>query len=144
MMVVFLQCAHQGLVIFSPILSSYDFVEPLQKLYKSGDLMVVNGAYEDASTLNFYGQYQLHVVNSRMNGNLYYGSLFPDSPAIFEDDASLARLWAGEKRVFLWTEDDRLPAVVKSAPAYVVDQGGGKYILTNKLLPGEQPLTQLK
>jgi 4-amino-4-deoxy-L-arabinose transferase-like glycosyltransferase len=144
MMVVFLQCAHQGLVIFSPILSSYESLNPLQTLYKSGDLVVVNGAYEDASTLNFYGHYQLHVVNSRMNGNLYYGSLFPDSPAIFEDDASLARLWTGDKRVFLWTEDDRLPAVVKSTSAYVVDHGGGKYILTNKLPPGEQPLTPLK
>jgi 4-amino-4-deoxy-L-arabinose transferase-like glycosyltransferase len=144
MMVVFLQCAHEGLVIFSPILSSYDSLDPLQTLYKSGDLVVVNGAYEDASTLNFYGHYQLHVVNSRMNGNLYYGSLFPDSPAIFEDDASLARLWTGDKRVFLWTEDDRLPAVVKSTSAYVVDHGGGKYILTNKLPPGEQPLTPLK
>lgn len=144
MMVVFLQCAHEGLVIFTPILSSYDSVEPLQRLYKPGDLVVVNGAYEDASTLNFYGHYQLHVVNSRMNGNLYYGSLFPDSPAIFEDDTSLARLWKGDARVFLWTEDDRLPAVVKSTSAYVVDHGGGKYILTNKLLPGEQPLAQLK
>jgi hypothetical protein len=140
MMVVFLQCAHQGLVIFSPILSSHDFVEPLQKLYKPGDLMVVNGAYEDASTLNFYGQYQLHVVNSRMNGNLYYGSLFPDSPAIFEDDASLARLWTGDKRVFLWTEDDRVPALPKSVPPHVIALGGGKFILTNKLLPGEQEL----
>ena len=144
MMVVFLQCAHQGLVIFSPILSSYDSLAPLQQFHRTGDLVVVNGAYEDASTLNFYGHYQLHVVNSRTNGNLYYGSLFPDSPAIFEDNVSLERLWKGDKRVFLWSEDDRLPAVVKSTAAYVVDHGGGKYILTNRVLPGEQPLAQLK
>ncbi len=66
-------------------------------------MIVVNGAYEDASTLNFYGHLPLHVLNSRENGNLYFGSLFPDSPAVFEDDASLDRLWRGGGRVFLFT-----------------------------------------
>ena len=89
MMLVSLQCVHAALVTFSPMLSSRALSDALTKVYRPGDVIVVNGAYEDASTLNFYGHLPLHVLNSRENGNLYFGSLFPDSPAVFEDDASL-------------------------------------------------------
>ena len=93
MMLVSLQCVHSALVTFAPILSSRALSDAVASCYRPGDVIVVNGAYEDASTLNFYGHLPLHVLNSRENGDLYYGSLFPDSPALFEDDASFARLW---------------------------------------------------
>ncbi len=131
MMLVFLTCAHEGLVIFSPVLSSKTLSDRLEMEYKAGDTVVVNGEYEDASTLNFYGHFPLHVLNARGKGNLYYGSLFPDSPAAFEDDASLAQLWSAPKKVFLWTEEDKIPAVVTSAGYKVVAHSGGKYILVN-------------
>ena len=131
MALVLLQAAHRGLEIFSPILSSKYLSDELARVYR-GEIIVVNGAYEDASTLNFYGHFQLHVLNTRTEGNLYYGSLFPDSPAAFEDDNSFAKLWQGERRVFLWTEEDKLPAVVKSGPYFIAAKNGGKYILSNK------------
>ncbi len=131
MALVLLQAAHGGLVIFSPILSSKYLSDELARVYR-GEIIVVNGAYEDASTLNFYGHFQLHVLNTRTEGNLYYGSLFPDSPAAFEDDNSFAKLWQGKRRVFLWTEEDTLPAAVKSGPYFIVAKNGGKYILSNK------------
>jgi 4-amino-4-deoxy-L-arabinose transferase-like glycosyltransferase len=132
MMLVFLTCAHQGLVIFSPVLSSKTLSDALAREYHSGDTIVVNGEYEDASTLNFYGHFPLHVLNARGKGNLYYGSLFPDSPKAFEDDASLAALWSAPNRVFLWTEEDKIPAVVRSAGYKVTAHSGGKYILVNR------------
>jgi hypothetical protein len=132
MALVLLQAAHRGLEIFSPILSSKSLSDELSRVYRPGEIIVVNGAYEDASTLNFYGHFQLHVLNTRTEGNLYYGSLFPDSPAAFEDDNSFAKLWRGERRVFLWTEDDNLPAVVKSGPYFITAKNGGKYILCNQ------------
>ncbi len=92
----------------------------------------MNGEYEDASTLNFYGHYQLHVLTARGKGNLYYGSLFPESPRAFEDDASLGALWREPKRVFLWTEEDKVPATVQSAGYKIVAHSGGKYILVNR------------
>lgn len=132
MMLVFLLCAHQGLVIFSPILSSKGLSQALERVYRPGDVVVVNGAYEDGSTLNFYGHFQLHVINSRDNGNLYYGSLFPDSPRIFENDASFERLWEGNDRVFLWTEANDVPRSVLKTKYFQIAKSGGKYILSNR------------
>jgi len=140
MMLVFLQCAHKGLEIFEPVLSSKAFLPSIQKYYKPGDVIVINGAYEDGSTLNFYGHYQLHVLNTRTNGNLYYGSLFPDAPNVFEDNGSFERLWNGPGRVFLWTENDKIPFLLTYTSAYKVARGGGKLILTNHKLP-DQPDT---
>ena len=132
MMLVFLHAAHMGLVIFSPVLTSKDLSRAVERQYKPGDIVVINGAYEEGSTLNFYGHFRLHVVNSRTNGNMYYGSLFPDSPKIFETDESLARLWAGPQRVFLWTEDDDIPPYIRQAGFRIIAHSGGKYILSNR------------
>ena len=135
MMVFVLMAVHQGLVRFSPILSSKKLADAIQQEYQPGDIIVVNGSYEDASTLNFYTRRQIHVVNSRQHGNMYYGALFPDVPAIFEDDDSLARLWAGRQRVFLWTPEDAVPATVQRAGSYQLARSGGKLILMNQTLP---------
>ena len=71
------------------------------------------------------------MLNSRENGNLYYGSLFPDSPAVFEDDASLERLWRGAGRVFLFTEQDQIPALLQQTGYQSIARSGGKLILAN-------------
>ena len=131
MMLISLQCVHSALVTFAPVLSSRALSDALTGVYRAGDVIVVNGAYEDASTLNFYGHFPLHVLNSRENGNLYYGSLFPDSPAVFENDASLQRLWRGTGRVFLFTEEDPIPALLRQTGYRTIARSGGKLILAN-------------
>jgi len=108
MMVFVLFSVHQGLVMFSPILSSKKLADAVEQEYRPGDVIVSYGTYEDASTLNFYVRQPIHVVNTRTEGDMYYGSLFPDAPALFEDDASLAALWKGPRRVFLWVEEDKV------------------------------------
>ena len=133
MMLIALQCVHSALVAFSPILSSRALSDALAPLYHSGDVIVVNGAYEDASTLNFYGHLPLHVLNSRQNGNLYFGSLFPDSPALFEDDASLERLWRGTGRIFIFTQQNEVPPLLRQTGYLTVARSGGKLILANHL-----------
>ena len=132
MMLVSLQCVHSALVSFAPILSSRTLAVSIASLYSQGDVIVVNGAYEDASTLNFYGHLPLHVLNSRENGNLYYGSLFPDSPAIFEDDASLAKLWRGSGRVFVFTPQSDIPPLLRQTGYLTIARSGGKLILANR------------
>jgi hypothetical protein len=132
MMFISLQCVHSALVTFAPILSSRALSDALAGLYRPGDVIIVNGAYEDASTLNFYGHLPLHVLNSRENGNLYFGSLFPDSPAVFEDDASLARLWSGPGRVWLFTPQDQIPPLLQQTGYRTIARSGGKLILANR------------
>jgi hypothetical protein len=131
MMLVSLQCVHSALVKFAPILSSRALSDAVAAIYRPGDVIVVNGAYEDASTLNFYGHLPLHVLNSRENGNLYFGSLFPDSPAVFEDDASLALLWQGAGRVFVFTEQGQIPPLLQQSGYRTIAKSGGKLILAN-------------
>jgi hypothetical protein len=134
MMVVVLFCSHEGLVIFEPVLSSKDLAKAIMKGYRPGEIIVINGEYEQGSTLNFYGGVQVHILNGR-SANLWYGSYFPDAPQIFEDDASFRKLWAGPARVYLWTEDDRRGAVLEgidSSRVYDLAHSGGKVILTNQ------------
>jgi hypothetical protein len=132
MMWISLQCVHSALVTFAPILSSRALSNAVSALYRPGDIIVVNGAYEDASTLNFYGHLPLHVLNSRENGNLYFGSLFPDAPAVFEDDASLERLWRGPGRIFVFTEQSQIPPLLQQTGYLTIARSGGKLILANR------------
>ncbi len=137
MMIFVLFAVHQGLVMFSPILSSKKLADAVAQEYRPGDVIVSYGTYEDASTLNFYVRQPVHVVNTRTEGDLYCGSLFPDAPAIFEDDASLAALWKGPRRVFLWAEEGKVPAYIQQG-SYQLARSGGKLILMNRVWTKDQ------
>jgi len=132
MMVFVLFAVHQGLVMFSPILSSKKLADAIEQEFRPGDVIVSYGTYEDASTINFYAQQPIHVVNTRTEGDMYYGSLFPDAPAIFDDDSSFAALWKGPQRVFLWVEEGKIPPYVEQTSYYVLARNGGKMILMNR------------
>jgi hypothetical protein len=132
MMVFVLFAVHQGLVLFSPILSSKKLADAVEQEFRPGDVIVSYGTYEDASTLNFYLRQPIHVVNSRTEGNLFGGSQFPDAPAIFDDDASLKALWNGPRRVFLWVPEDGVPDYIRQSNCYQLARSGGKLIVMNR------------
>ena len=134
MMIVVLFCVHQGFVIFSPELTSKNIALKIQRKYKPGDTIVINGKYEFGSTLNYYTGIELHVLNGR-DGNLWYGSYFPGAPSIFEDNQSFTSLWHGDGRVFLFTEDylkDKALQDIDPKTVYVFARQGGKVVLTNR------------
>jgi 4-amino-4-deoxy-L-arabinose transferase-like glycosyltransferase len=129
MMVVLLWCAQRGLVVYEPILSSKQLALAIARQYKPGDVIVQNGLYEHASSLTFYTGQQAHLLD-HVNGNIWYGSLFPDAPKIFENTESLQRLWHSPTRVFLWTHaDSALPPL---GDEYEIARSGGKIILSNQ------------
>jgi 4-amino-4-deoxy-L-arabinose transferase-like glycosyltransferase len=133
MMIVVLFCVHQGFVIFSPEVTSKNIALKIQKEYKPGDTIVVNGKYEFGSTLNYYTGIEIHVLNGH-DGNLWYGSFFPGAPNIFEDNQSFARLWRGDGRAFLFTEDylkDRALQDIDPKSVFEFARQGGKVVLTN-------------
>jgi len=130
MMVVVLACVHSAFVTFSPILSSKQLAVALQQHYRQGDIMVVDGEYENASSLNFYTGLPLRSLHEP-GGNMWYGSHFPDAPRVWETQASFDLLWSGPVRVFLWTDQDD-PKELHGAPRYLVARSGGKSILTNQ------------
>jgi 4-amino-4-deoxy-L-arabinose transferase-like glycosyltransferase len=130
MMVVLLTCVHVSFARFSPILSSYDLAVAIEKVRRPGDLIVVDGEYHQASTLNFYTHVPLRVLHAP-SGNLWYGEKFPDAPHVFETPQSFAVLWSGAARVFLWTDQDD-PKELEGMPHFLLARSGGKTIFTNR------------
>jgi 4-amino-4-deoxy-L-arabinose transferase-like glycosyltransferase len=134
MMVALLFCVHSAFVRFSPILSSRQLAFAIQKHYKPGDVIVVDGQYHQASTLNFYLQVRVRVLHTP-SGNLWYGAKFPDAPRVFETQSSFAELWNSPATVFLWTDQDH-PAPLSGLAHFELARSGGKMIYTNRELGG--------
>jgi 4-amino-4-deoxy-L-arabinose transferase-like glycosyltransferase len=132
MMVALLACVHSAFVTFSPILSSKPLALAIQQHYRPGDVLVVDGRYDQASTLNFYLHVPLRVLHAP-SGNLWYGSKFADAPQVFETQASFNALWSGPTRVFLWTDQD-VPTELRAAPRFLLARSGGKSIFINREL----------
>jgi 4-amino-4-deoxy-L-arabinose transferase-like glycosyltransferase len=153
MTVVLLYEAHEGLVIFSPVLSSKVLAQAIDANWRPGAVIEDNGDYEASSSVNFYTRRQIRMLNGQCN-NIWYGSKFPDAPPVFDDDESFAKLWNSGQTVFLLTDakakptversdrcpqKDRLPSFVKQEDACVLARWGGKLLLTNapKPCPGQ-------
>ncbi len=132
-MTVVLLGAHEGLVRFYPILGSQGLAKAIQTHRQPGDIVAIDGELTSGSTLLFYGQTPIYLVNGRVNGP-WFGSFWPDAPHIFLDDANLARLWAGPKPVYLFTyhPDTRTPELSRLGPVHVLAAAGGKTVLTNR------------
>jgi 4-amino-4-deoxy-L-arabinose transferase-like glycosyltransferase len=133
MMVILFQAVHMALTVFSPVLGSKPLAMAIKKQYQTGDMIVVNGAYSLASSVNFYTGAQLHMLNGRYN-DLWYGSLFPDSPPVFEDDASFTKRWTGPGRVFFIATDYKGLEKLKSLQMnyYEVARSGEKEVYSNR------------
>ncbi len=145
MTMVLLFATHQGLVIFSPVLTSKVLAQAIESKWKPGAIIEDNGDYEAASSVNYYTRHQIRILNGRCN-NIWYGSKFPDAPPIFDSDASFEKLWRSEKPVFLLTDakaspdrkpaeecpqKEHLPDYVVQDKACVLAKWGGKLVLTN-------------
>ena len=132
MMVALLACVHAAFVTFSPVLSSKQLAQAIEKHYRPGDVIVIDGQYHQASSLNFYLGVRVRVLHEP-SGNLWYGSKFPDAPRVFETEASLAQLWSDPGTVSLWTDQDH-PKELSGLPHYFLARSGGKSIFTNREL----------
>ncbi|MFY9570598.1 MAG: glycosyltransferase family 39 protein, partial [Blastocatellia bacterium] len=133
MMAVFFSFARTSLAAFEPYLSSRSLALAIDREYRQGDAIVINGEYEGGSSINFYTRKLVYILNGR-SANLQYGSYFEDAPRIFLDDEELATMWAGAGRVFLFTDSTMLAELtgLVRGPAYTLAESGGKLILTNR------------
>ncbi len=134
MSVCYLLAVHAALVTFSPILTSKPLADAIARVYQPGDIIEINGEYEGGSTLNYYTDHPVRILNGR-SANLWYGSFFPDAPQIFDDNQSFQQLWNGPQRVFLWTETEKFEAAVRTLDpksVFILARSGGKLIVTNR------------
>ena len=132
MMVALLACVHAAFVTFSPILSSKPLAAAIAQHYRPGDVVVIDGQYHEASSLNFYLKTRVRVLHVP-SGNLWYGSKFPDAPRVFETQASLAQLWSSPSTVYLWTDQDH-PKELSGLPQHFLARSGGKSVYVNREL----------
>jgi 4-amino-4-deoxy-L-arabinose transferase-like glycosyltransferase len=130
MMVALLACVHSAFVTFSPILSSKKLAVAIERRYTPGDVIVIDGQYHEASTLNFYLQTRVRVLHEP-SGNLWYGAKFPDAPHVFETASSFAQLWNSPGTVFLWTDEEH-PKALSGLQHFLLARSGGKAIYTNR------------
>ena len=136
-MIVTLLAAHEGLARFYPILGSKGLALAINQAQQADhpdpdDLIIIDGELTSGSTLIFYTGQQVHLINGRVNG-LWYGSFWPDSPPIFETEDSLRQLWAGPRRIFLFTYNPttRASDLAPYGPVHTLASAGGKTVLTN-------------
>ena len=132
-----LLCVHEGLVRFYPTMGSKGLAQAIVAEQtarpRPDDLILIDGELTSGSTLLFYTRQPAHFVNGRVNGT-WYGSFWPDAPAVFDDDASLDRLWSGPRRIFLLTYNPAARTISLSpfGPVRTLAAAGGKSILTNQ------------
>jgi 4-amino-4-deoxy-L-arabinose transferase-like glycosyltransferase len=133
MMVIALCAVHLALQIFYPVLGSKALAEVVQREYQPGDVVVCDGEYANASSVNFYTGIPLRILNGRENA-LWYGSYFPDAPKIFDDDDSFQKLWSSPQRVLFLTFDARGPEKVRTmgVPYYQLLRSGEKGVYSNQ------------
>lgn len=132
MMILFIECAHLALGSFAVVLGSQPLTTAIQQRFQPGEKIVLDGEYSNASSVNFYTGQQLLILNGRING-LWFGSLFPDAPAIFLDDAQFAQLWIGSQRLYFITGSEKhLDALKGVGPVHVLVRSGGHYLVSNR------------
>jgi 4-amino-4-deoxy-L-arabinose transferase-like glycosyltransferase len=132
MMILFFQAARLALVVFDPYLSSRPLAAALVK--SPPGKLIIDGAYYPFSSVFFYADRQALLWNGRFN-NLEYGSLAPDSPPVFIDDAETKKLWSSPARWYiLASEDDfaRLTQVLGAPQLHAILKSGGKALYTNQ------------
>ena len=130
--VIFLECVHISIGVFAPVLGSKPLAVAIERQLQPGEQIICDGEYANASSVNFYTRQQMFILNGRING-LWYGSLFPDAPPIFLDDAQFAQIWAAPTRVYFITANEKMQdTLAKISPVVVLAKSGGKFVLTNR------------
>lgn len=132
-MTVILLAAHEGLVRFYPIIGSKGLAVAINNAgVTPDDQIILDGELTSGSSVIFYTRHQVHLIHGNVNG-LWYGSLWPGSPKIFESEESLRALWPGPKRIFLLTNmpGKRMRELGHYGSTRILASAGGKTVLTN-------------
>lgn len=130
---VFLFAAHIALVRFGPFLSSKALAMDIQRVLQPGDEVMLYGDHSYGSSLNFYLQREVLLVNGRST-SLLWGSHYPDIPHVFLTDDDLLRRWRGPQRVFLFVppeQQSRVRALLGAQEKIFAEQSG-KTVYTNR------------
>jgi 4-amino-4-deoxy-L-arabinose transferase-like glycosyltransferase len=127
-------CANLAQQKFDPVLSSRVLADAIQNRWEPGARIVYNGEYETGSSIAFYTNQQVLLLNGRVTG-MAFGSTYPDAPKVFLEAEDVRRLWQGSDRIFFFTEDskkDYAMKVIEGLPVYTLADRGGKSVIMNR------------
>ncbi len=129
----FIYFAHLAFGKFEPYLSSRPLAVEIGKRLAPDDIVALNGEYQSGSSIGFYLARQILLLNGRTTV-LEFGSHYPDAPPVFIDNEQIARLWQGERRVFLMTPSDKSEELKKvlNGEVFMIASAGGKSVLSNR------------
>lgn len=131
----FFFCAQSALGAFEPYLSSRPLATIIERAYRPGDRIVINGEYYAGSSIGFYLKPKVYLLNGRMTG-LEFGSHYPDAPQVFIGDQEIRDWWSGEVRVFLFTEGgskrEAVERLLPTGSVHLLGASGGKVVLSNR------------
>lgn len=131
MMILFFQAARLAMAVFDPYMSSRPLAEAILK--SPPGTLIVDHHYYTFSSIFFYTDRTALLLNGRWN-NFEYGSNAPGAPDVFIDDPKFRDLWLKPERFYLVAQESAIPrlqSLVGSGQLDVVDESGGKLLLTN-------------
>ncbi|MFN0083930.1 MAG: ArnT family glycosyltransferase [Blastocatellia bacterium] len=126
--------ANLALRKFGTILSSRALATEIESRWEPSAKIVFNGEYETGSSIGFYTNQPILLLNGKVTG-MAFGSTYPDCPPVFLEDAGLRRLWQGAGRVFLFTENNKKEAALgalEGLPLFPLADYGGKSVWMNR------------
>jgi 4-amino-4-deoxy-L-arabinose transferase-like glycosyltransferase len=138
-MICVLLAAHEGLVRFYPILGSKDLADAIKADGLDAPVLI-DGELTSGSSLLFYLDNPVLLVNGRVNGP-WFGGFWPDARPIFLDDTDLMREWHTRYSLYLLTyhPEQRIPELCKAGPVIRIASSGGKTVLRNTLAKEIEP-----
>ncbi len=132
-MALFFVAANIALERFEPYLSSKSLARNIAQQARSGDRVMIYGDQAFGSSLLFYLDTPIELVNGRTT-SMWFGSTFPDAPNIYLDDSDLLREWDSSARVFLFVPPFQKAHVDSLIPSrrYVIAETSGKTVYSNR------------
>lgn len=140
MMLLVFNAARLAMVTLNPYFGSRVLAEAL--ISSPPGQLIVDNQYYYFSSVFFYAPRQAQnalLLNGR-KVNLEYGSYAPNAPNVFLTDQELPRLWQGSERKYLAASASALPrlqALLGENSYFMVQQSGGKMLLSNQPIPDE-------
>jgi hypothetical protein len=122
-----------GMIAFESVVGSKGLADVIQQNYQAGDKIVINDLYEEGSSLNYYTDRQVYVMNGQF-GVLWYGLLDKTAPKLWLSEDELLDEWSRGDRIFLFSEGASLRSFLSRHPDFkyrVLAEQGGKRILVN-------------
>jgi len=131
-MTLLLVAAHVALVRFEHQLSSKSLAGSLAQQAAPADRVMIYGDQAFGSSLLFYLQRPIELVNGRTT-SMWFGSTYPDAPPIFLNQSQLLEEWRGSGRIFLFVPAHQRSQVDLLLPwKFVMSESSNKVIYTNR------------